>query len=145
MGKKSKKARVGGGAEGDAAATATPAAAVTDKGEAEVAATGGKRKSDIDDIFGAIAGSGGKKSKTTPTANATPPTGSKGETIKEKEKPKSRKPGKVEGSVDDIFGVEAAEVRKRTEEGYVIYHEDELRMNKGGGTDLCPFDCTCCY
>jgi hypothetical protein len=71
MGKKSKKARVGGGAEGDAAATATPAAAVTDKGEAEVAATGGKRKSDIDDIFGAIAGSGGKKSKATPTANAT--------------------------------------------------------------------------
>jgi hypothetical protein len=47
--------------------------------------------------------------------------------------------------VDDIFGVEAAEVRKRTEEGYAIYHEDELKMNKGGDTDLCPFDCTCCY
>lgn len=47
--------------------------------------------------------------------------------------------------MDDIFGVEAARQRKQTEEGFAIYHEDELRMNQGGDTDKCPFDCTCCY
>lgn len=50
------------------------------------------------------------------------------------------------GSKDDIFGNEAAELRKRTEEGYAIYTEEELGFGKtGGGTDLCPFDCRCCF
>ena len=35
--------------------------------------------------------------------------------------------------------------RKRTEEGYRIFHEDELKINRGGGTPLCPFDCQCCF
>ncbi|KIM25524.1 hypothetical protein M408DRAFT_331089 [Serendipita vermifera MAFF 305830] len=36
--------------------------------------------------------------------------------------------------------------RKRTEEGFVIYTEEELGLNKeGGDTPLCPFDCECCY
>ena len=26
-----------------------------------------------------------------------------------------------------------------------IYTEEELNMNKGGNTDLCPFDCECCF
>ena len=51
----------------------------------------------------------------------------------------------IKGSVDDIFGVEEGKARKRTEEGYAIYHEDELNMNKGGDTEQCPFDCKCCY
>ena len=51
----------------------------------------------------------------------------------------------VKGSVDDIFGVETGKQRKRTDEGYVIYHEDELSMNKGGDTEQCPFDCKCCF
>ena len=62
---------------------------------------------------------------------------------------KDPKPGpekKVEGSKDDIFGIEAAEERKRTEEGYRIYTEEELGFGKkGGGTALCPFDCQCCF
>ncbi|KAI0029615.1 hypothetical protein K488DRAFT_56007 [Vararia minispora EC-137] len=35
--------------------------------------------------------------------------------------------------------------RKRTEEGFAIYKEHELRISDGGGdTPLCPFDCQCC-
>ena len=35
---------------------------------------------------------------------------------------------------------------RKTEEGYVIYTEDELGFGKkGGDTDLCPFDCDCCF
>ncbi|KAG8924198.1 hypothetical protein FRC01_011816 [Tulasnella sp. 417] len=36
--------------------------------------------------------------------------------------------------------------RRRTEEGFLIYKEDELGITgKGGDTPLCPFDCECCY
>lgn len=36
--------------------------------------------------------------------------------------------------------------RKRTEEGYAVYTEDELGLgSKGGDTSLCPFDCDCCF
>jgi hypothetical protein len=41
----------------------------------------------------------------------------------------------------------AGKPRKRTEEGYAIYGEDELGLgcSKGGDTPLCPFDCDCCF
>ena len=55
---------------------------------------------------------------------------------------------KIEGNKDDLFGGDANKgTRKRTEEGYAIYSEEELRLanSKGGDTDLCPFDCDCCY
>jgi hypothetical protein len=49
------------------------------------------------------------------------------------------------GGKNDLFGLQEAE-RKRTEEGWRIYTEEELKLNKkGGDTDLCPFDCDCCY
>jgi len=53
---------------------------------------------------------------------------------------------KVVGSKDDIFG-ENTGARKRTVDGLVIYSEDELGLSKkgGGDTDLCPFDCDCCF
>jgi hypothetical protein len=50
-----------------------------------------------------------------------------------------------EGDKDDLFGLAAAE-RKKTEEGWKIYTEEELKLNKkGGDTPQCPFDCNCCY
>jgi hypothetical protein len=56
------------------------------------------------------------------------------------------KRAKLEGSKDDIFGEAADKARKRTDEGFSIYSEEELGLNKkGGNTDLCPFDCDCCY
>jgi Eukaryotic protein of unknown function (DUF1764) len=49
------------------------------------------------------------------------------------------------GTKDDMFGHEHAE-RQRTEEGWAVYSEAELKLSsKGGGTDLCPFDCNCCF
>ncbi|KAJ7169684.1 hypothetical protein C8R46DRAFT_1089652 [Mycena filopes] len=36
--------------------------------------------------------------------------------------------------------------RRKTEEGFLIYKEDELGIgDEGGQTDLCPFDCQCCF
>ncbi|KAL1202199.1 hypothetical protein V5N11_018154 [Cardamine amara subsp. amara] len=37
--------------------------------------------------------------------------------------------------------------RKRTVEGFLVYTEDELCVNKSnaGSTRLCPFDCNCCF
>lgn len=37
------------------------------------------------------------------------------------------------------------EIRKRTEEGFLIYNQEELNIGKGGDTELCPFDCDCCF
>ncbi|KAG7450362.1 DUF1764-domain-containing protein [Guyanagaster necrorhizus] len=35
--------------------------------------------------------------------------------------------------------------RRKTEEGWSVYKEDELGMiNEGGDTPSCPFDCDCC-
>ncbi|EGN98757.1 hypothetical protein SERLA73DRAFT_152587 [Serpula lacrymans var. lacrymans S7.3] len=36
--------------------------------------------------------------------------------------------------------------RRKTEEGFGIYKEDELGIShEGGDTPLCPFDCECCF
>ncbi|KIJ55805.1 hypothetical protein M422DRAFT_200142 [Sphaerobolus stellatus SS14] len=36
--------------------------------------------------------------------------------------------------------------KRKTEEGYSIYKEDELGIrDEGGDTPLCPFDCDCCF
>jgi len=36
--------------------------------------------------------------------------------------------------------------RRKTEEGWSIYKEDELGIgDDGGDTPLCPFDCDCCF
>ncbi|GJE86010.1 DUF1764 domain-containing protein [Phanerochaete sordida] len=36
--------------------------------------------------------------------------------------------------------------RRKTEEGFFIFKEDELGINpESGETPLCPFDCQCCF
>ncbi|RSH88620.1 hypothetical protein EHS25_002847 [Saitozyma podzolica] len=36
--------------------------------------------------------------------------------------------------------------RRKTEEGFLIYKEAELKIDpEAGGTPLCPFDCDCCF
>ncbi|KAF5312495.1 hypothetical protein D9619_003149 [Psilocybe cf. subviscida] len=36
--------------------------------------------------------------------------------------------------------------RRKTEEGWLVYKEDELGIgDEGGDTPLCPFDCDCCF
>jgi hypothetical protein len=73
-----------------------------------------------------------------PPAPAPPPT--------PRPLPQAKRP-KVEGSKDDIFGAAGGKGRKKTEEGFAIYTEAELGLGRkgGGDTDLCPFDCECCY
>ncbi|WFD05069.1 hypothetical protein MVES1_000395 [Malassezia vespertilionis] len=34
---------------------------------------------------------------------------------------------------------------KMTTEGFRVYTEDELKLNQGGDTPHCPFDCDCCF
>ncbi|KAM3568574.1 hypothetical protein VYU27_009304 [Nannochloropsis oceanica] len=34
---------------------------------------------------------------------------------------------------------------KRDSSGMPIYDPDSMRVGKGGGTSLCPFDCNCCF
>ncbi|CAD6888472.1 unnamed protein product [Tilletia laevis] len=47
---------------------------------------------------------------------------------------------------DDLaFADSRGSARKRTEEGFPIYSESELKIGQGGGTPLCPFDCDCCF
>lgn len=59
----------------------------------------------------------------------------------------AKRPPKVEGSKDDLFGAEVGKRRNRTEDGFAIYTEEELGLGRrgGGDTDLCPFDCDCCF
>ncbi|KDN53245.1 DUF1764-domain-containing protein [Tilletiaria anomala UBC 951] len=47
----------------------------------------------------------------------------------------------------DSRGIIADSKRKRTEEGFLVYTEEELGINRpdAGETDLCPFDCDCCF
>jgi len=109
-----------------------------------------RAKNDIDDIF-----SSAKKAAADPEADGegqeeatNPELESLAKQVKEgREKLQaSTKRPKVEGSKDDIFGETAGKARKRTEEGFTIYSEEELGLGKkGGNTDLCPFDCDCCF
>ncbi len=54
---------------------------------------------------------------------------------------------KVVGSKDDLFGEQTGKGRKKTEEGFNVYTEEELGMGNpnAGNTDQCPFDCQCCF
>uniref|UniRef100_A0A7S0UUJ0 DUF1764 domain-containing protein n=1 Tax=Polytomella parva TaxID=51329 RepID=A0A7S0UUJ0_9CHLO len=98
-----------------------------------------KKVDEIDDIFG----SSKKEAKSTDTKKEGSKRGNS--ELEEKDKPSSKK-AKIEGNKDDIFGEEAKKGRKKTEEGYNIYTEDELGLGRAGGnTELCPFDCNCCF
>ncbi|RXW24800.1 hypothetical protein EST38_g1065 [Candolleomyces aberdarensis] len=60
---------------------------------------------------------------------------------KQKSKPKKNK--EEEEAFRDSRGTGP---RRKTDEGWNIYKEDELGIsNEGGDTHLCPFDCDCCF
>lgn len=57
-------------------------------------------------------------------------------------------PAPASGNDDSAFtDLRGAKKRKTTAEGYRVYKDDELRLfdADAGMTDLCPFDCECCY
>ncbi|KAJ1308751.1 hypothetical protein OPQ81_004442 [Rhizoctonia solani] len=59
---------------------------------------------------------------------------------------KERKSAVVDSDDERFRDSRGTGPRRRTEEGYAIYKEDELGINdEGGDTPLCPFDCDCCF
>ena len=72
-----------------------------------------------------------KMSKSTPKSVAKPQSSS------------TRK-----GSASDPFSLASqneGNTADFTEEGWRIYTPAELNLDKGGDTELCPFDCDCCF
>ncbi|KAL6296054.1 hypothetical protein ACE6H2_004196 [Prunus campanulata] len=64
------------------------------------------------------------------------------------EKPNElNKKKKDKGIRDDGFGDLPSKPKKRMQDGFAIYTEEELGTNKAdaGSTQLCPFDCSCCF
>jgi len=92
------------------------------------------KSTDIDKIFDSI------KSKKQDNAKTK-------DQIKEKNKTESQASKiKGTGAFKNKNSKNAKKGDKYTDEGFKIYTEEELGLNKeGGGTDLCPFDCDCCY
>ncbi|KIM67173.1 hypothetical protein SCLCIDRAFT_1210667 [Scleroderma citrinum Foug A] len=102
--------------------------------------------SEIDEIF--------NKKKTQSCPSKPSCKRSHPDTVESPSKPTKRKktmrPKKTpsaHGGDDERFkDSRGTSHRSKTEEGYVIYREDELGIsNEGGDTPLCPFDCNCCF
>ncbi|KAJ1910869.1 hypothetical protein GGI13_000273 [Coemansia sp. RSA 455] len=84
------------------------------------------QKPETDDIFTAKA----TKSVTVVDATATTTT-----TNQQKRPPKS-----------DDFADSRGKGSKYTDDGLRVFYMEDLRIGEGEGeTELCPFDCTCCY
>lgn len=61
---------------------------------------------------------------------------------------KEAKMNKIFEAIDNAKKTDGAQkIRRVTEDGYKIYTEEELGLNMtgGGDTELCPFDCDCCF
>lgn len=158
MAKKARKRAGRGDEAGNGHATVATTGAKDSQG-GEVASTSAaksaKRANEIDDLFSSLDTVKAVKAAKTATAkgeDAPADTsnrhgkGRKDEAVNAKN---AKKPAKLVGSKDDIFGTGEAEARKRTEEGYKIYTEDELGLGasskNAGYTKDCPFDCQCCF
>ncbi|CAK7353048.1 unnamed protein product [Dovyalis caffra] len=95
-----------------------------------------KAGSEIDEIFS------GKKRKKPEKRKADKAN------VNGEEKPKSmKKKKKSKEDEEGRFTDQPSRSRKKTEDGFNVYTEEELGFNKssGGGTPLCPFDCDCCF
>ena len=100
----------------------------------------GKKKSvsAIDDIFSAgmeqkRAKEASEKKKQQEKANAEAKERRKRARIKTKEREASAK------------NSQNAKPSRYDEAGLAIYTEESLGIGQGGGTELCPFDCQCCF
>eukprot|EP00879_Flechtneria_rotunda_P005994 GHRR01006303.1.p1 GENE.GHRR01006303.1~~GHRR01006303.1.p1 ORF type:complete len:207 (+),score=78.98 GHRR01006303.1:3194-3814(+) len=129
------------------AAEDNPAATPADKKAAKVSHAGQKRaKDEIDDIFSTKKQQNAGNDAKGQAAEPEPGLQEVAKQVADaRHKVLQQKP-KIVGSKDDIFGESTGKARKCTEEGYAVYDEDELGLNtKGGDTELCPFDCDCCF
>eukprot|EP01128_Nolandella_sp_AFSM9_P004561 TRINITY_DN2062_c0_g1_i1.p1 TRINITY_DN2062_c0_g1~~TRINITY_DN2062_c0_g1_i1.p1 ORF type:complete len:136 (+),score=45.22 TRINITY_DN2062_c0_g1_i1:479-886(+) len=92
-------------------------------------------KNDIDDIFSSV-----KKTKGTKEKKLT--YKERQAKIEEREKKKE-----LRQKDDDFWGDSRGNnsSSRYTEEGYPIFTKEQLKIGEGGDTDLCPFDCKCCF
>ncbi|XP_050208814.1 uncharacterized protein C6G9.01c [Mercurialis annua] len=92
-----------------------------------------KPSNEIDEIF-----AGKKRKKPEKNGNGDE---------KSKSSEKKTKKKKTREDREGRFTDPPVKSRKKTEDGFNIYAEDELGINSsnGGGTPLCPFDCECCF
>ncbi|PPQ67348.1 hypothetical protein CVT24_011531 [Panaeolus cyanescens] len=67
--------------------------------------------------------------------------------LKTKDAKKSKSSNSKSGPTDaDFADSRGKSTRRQTEEGWLVYKEDELGIkDEGGDTPLCPFDCDCCF
>jgi hypothetical protein len=96
-------------------------------------------KSELDTLF---------KSKKKITKTATPEAKPVKEAKTVKKVKSNDKAAKIFAAAKeaDKKTANAQKVRRVTEDGYKIYTLEELGLNTNGGdTDLCPFDCDCCF
>ena len=95
-----------------------------------------KAVSEIDEIF-----AGKKRKKSESEKTEKPNEEATGNPKKTKKKKKDK------GSNDSKFAEPPSRPRKRTNDGFTVYTEDELGIDKSdaGCTPLCPFDCSCCF
>ncbi|CAB4266114.1 unnamed protein product [Prunus armeniaca] len=93
-----------------------------------------KRTSEIDEIFA------GKKRKKPETEKSKKPKNPNGDGIENPNKLNKKK--KDKGIRNGGFGDLPSKPKKRTQDGFAIYTEEELGINKAdaGSTPLCPFD-----
>ncbi|OMP06354.1 hypothetical protein CCACVL1_01613 [Corchorus capsularis] len=97
-----------------------------------------KAGNEIDEIF---AGKKRKKPEEKKSEKSNGDEISKSKSMKKKKK--KSKEGKEEGRKEP----RSSGSRKKTGDGFAIYTEEELGINKAdaGNTPLCPFDCDCCF
>ncbi|QCD84373.1 uncharacterized protein C6G9.01c [Vigna unguiculata] len=109
--------------------------------EEKASSTPKKTCNEIDEIFA------GKKRKKSEMKNTGKSDGVNKSTDKTKKKKKKIVKRKTDGSDDGEFADRPSRPKRKTEDGFTIYTEDELGINKAdaGNTPLCPFDCSCCF
>ncbi|KAJ2793877.1 hypothetical protein H4R20_006405 [Coemansia guatemalensis] len=109
-----------------------------------------KKSSEIDDIFAAQpqpnnaeAGKSITQSKSLPVASNTPKAV---KVVNATDVGKATKPQKQPPPKDDSFADSRGKNSKYTEDGLRVFYMDDLRIGEGeGDSELCPFDCQCCY
>ena len=100
----------------------------------------------IDSIFSKVKKTAPKSNSINKPSNSTSSTRSKNtQPVSTPAKPKK---AKREGTSSDPFSLQSKAKDNSmdfTEEGWKVYTPEELNIGKGGDTDLCPFDCNCCF
>jgi len=68
------------------------------------------------------------------------------EELKKKEEiEKKRRESKGKGKKKQHYSSDPKPLRYDAKAGMNIYSMESLGIGKGGDTDLCPFDCNCCF